>query len=303
VGETFGPKFDERRKSIVGAASKGRHMLAASVLSFWVVFVAELGDRSQLITITYSLRYRWWLVLTGVAIASIVVHGASVAIGHSLGLTLPARPMALASAVAFLIFALWTWREAKTGDDGVSPVRKPRFALLAVVSSIVLAELSDKTTLATITLASDHDWVGVWIGTTVAMVLANGLAIMAGILLHRRMPVRLLHVLAGLLFLAFGLWMLFDSALGWRWVAVASIAAVIAVAALLATLRLGRRREPLTPSQPGRRPLSDAARPGASGSTTGSATEAPEGRTIPLDGAATTKRRHPTANRLLNQSP
>ncbi|HZU49313.1 MAG TPA: TMEM165/GDT1 family protein [Mycobacterium sp.] len=277
-------------------------MLAASILSFWVVFVAELGDRSQLITITYSLRYRWWLVLTGVAIASIVVHGVSVAIGHSLGMTLPARPMALASAVAFLIFAVWTWREAKTGDDGVAQVRRPRFALLAVVSSIVLAELSDKTTLATITLASDHNWVGVWIGTTVAMVAANGLAIVAGILLHRRMPVRLLHVLAGLLFLAFGLWMLFDGALGWRWVAVAAIAAVMAVAALLATLRVARRREPLPNSGDRGRPSADTARPGVSSSTTAAPTEAREAGAIPLDGAPPTKRRQPTANWLLNRS-
>jgi putative Ca2+/H+ antiporter (TMEM165/GDT1 family) len=221
-------------------------MLAATILSFWVVFVAELGDRSQLITITYSLRYRWWVVLTGVAIASMLVHGVSVAIGHSLGLTLPARPMAFASAIAFLIFAVWTWREAHGGTHGVSPVREPRFALLAVISSIVLAELSDKTTLATVTLASDHDWVGVWIGTTVGMVLANGLAVVAGILLHRRLPEQLLHVMAGLLFLAFGLWMFFDGALGWRWVAVAVIAAVVAVAATIAALRLvGRRRHRL----------------------------------------------------------
>lgn len=94
-------------------------MVAATIVSFWVIFVAELGDRSQLITITYSLRYRWWLVLTGVAIASTLVHGVSVAIGHSLGMTLPARPMAFASAIAFLVFAVWTWREANTGTDGV----------------------------------------------------------------------------------------------------------------------------------------------------------------------------------------
>jgi hypothetical protein len=211
--------------------------------------------------------------------------------------------MALASAVAFLIFAVWTWREAKSGDDGVSPVRKPRFALLAVVSSIVLAELSDKTTLATITLASDHNWVGVWIGTTVAMVLANGLAIVAGMLLHRRMPVRLLHVLAGLLFLAFGLWMLFDSVLRWRWVAVATIAGVIAVAALLATLRVVRHREPLPgPASPHRR-SSDSARPGAPASTPTAAADAPEVGASPFDGGPPTKRRHPTAKQVLNRSP
>ncbi|BCO33634.1 hypothetical protein BMW24_022030 [Mycobacterium heckeshornense] len=227
-------------------------MVAATIVSFWVIFVAELGDRSQLITITYSLRYRWWLVLTGVAIASTLVHGVSVAIGHSLGMTLPARPMAFASAIAFLVFAVWTWREANTGTDGVPPVRQPRFALLAVVSSIVLAELSDKTTLATVTLASDHDWVGVWIGTTAGMVAANGLAIVAGVLLHRRLPERLLHLMAGLLFLAFGLWMLLDGALGWRWVAVAVIGAVALVATTAALRSIRRRRrlaDPLRSSQ------------------------------------------------------
>lgn len=169
-------------------------MLAATLMSLGVVFLAELGDRSQFVTLTYSLRYRWWVVLIGVAIASFGVHGISVAIGHFLGLALPARPMAFASAIAFLGFALWTWRESGAGDNKVPAAREPRFALLAVISSIVLAELSDKTTLATVTLASDHNWAGVWLGTTVGMVLANALAVVAGMLLHRRLPERFLHL-------------------------------------------------------------------------------------------------------------
>jgi putative Ca2+/H+ antiporter (TMEM165/GDT1 family) len=218
-------------------------MLAATLLSLGVLFLAELGDRSQFLTMTYALRYRWWVVLTGVSIASFAVHGVSVAIGHFLGATLPARPMAFASAIAFLIFAVWAWREG-AADDGekVSTVREPRFALLTVVSSFVLAELSDKTTLATVTLASDHSWAGVWIGSTLGMILADGLAIGAGLLLHQRLPERLLHVLASLLFLLFGLWMLFDSALGWRSVAIGVTAAVGLAAAAGATAQTLRRR-------------------------------------------------------------
>jgi Ca2+/H+ antiporter, TMEM165/GDT1 family len=72
-----------------------------------VVFLAELGDRSQLITMTYALRCRWRVVLTGVGIAAFAAHGVSVTIGHFLGTTLPARPMAFASAVAFPLFAVW----------------------------------------------------------------------------------------------------------------------------------------------------------------------------------------------------
>lgn len=84
--------------------------------------------------------------------------------------------------------------------------------------------------LATLTLASDHDWVGVWLGSTLGMVLADGLAIAIGTWLHQRLPTRLLHVLASLLFLVFGLWILFDSALGWRSVALVVIAVAAAVA-------------------------------------------------------------------------
>lgn len=217
-------------------------MLAATLLSLPVVFLAELGDRSQLITMTYALRFRWWVVLSGVTIAAFGVHGISVTIGHFLGATLPARPMAFASAIAFLLFAVWAWREGAGDDETVATAPEPRFALLTVVSSFTLAEMSDKTTLATVTLASDHDWAGVWIGSTLGMVLADALAIGAGMLLHRRLPRRLLHALAGVLLLLFGLWMLFDSALGWRSVAIAVTAAVALAAVPAATAQTLRRR-------------------------------------------------------------
>jgi len=222
-------------------------MLTAALLSLGVVFVAELGDRSQLITMTYALRYRWWVVLTGVSIAALMAHGVSVAVGHFLGTTLPGRPLAFVSAIAFLAFAVWAWREGTAAAEPVLIGREPRFALLAVVSSFTLAEMSDKTTLATVTLASDHDWVGVWIGTTLGMVLADALAIGVGILLHRRLPAQLLHVLASLLFLLCGLWMLFDGALGWRWVAVAVTATVALAVATVATAQTLRRRRTAAP--------------------------------------------------------
>ena len=86
--------------------------------------------------------------------------------------------------------------------------------LFAVISSFVLAELGDKTMLATVALASDHQWAGVWIGATAGMVVADAVAIAAGRLLHRRLPERFLHMMASLLFLLFGLWILLDGGLG-----------------------------------------------------------------------------------------
>lgn len=216
-------------------------MLAAIVVSLAVVFVAELGDKSQLITMTYSLRHRWWVVLSGVGIAAMLVHGLSVAVGHFLGVTLPERPIAFVAAIAFLLFAVWTWRE--NGHDDEVRIAEPRFVVPAIVSSFVLAELGDKTMLATVALASEHSWAGVWIGATAGMVLADGAAIAAGRLLHRRLPERFLHGLASVLFLLFGLWLLFDSALGLRWVAVA-VTASVTVAVLVIWL-IRRRSAPV----------------------------------------------------------
>jgi len=231
-------------------------VLAATLISLGVVFLAELGDKSQLITMTYALRHRWWVVLTGVGIASFLVHGLSVTIGHFLGLTLPERPIAFVAAVVFLLFALWTWREGRDdGDDDVTTVAEPRFVLLAIISSFVLAELGDKTMLATVALASDHDWLGVWLGATAGMVIADGVAIAAGAVLHKRLPEGVLHRMAAVMFLLFGLWMLIDGALGCRWAAVAITASVAAVALTAGAVGLTRRRRaagasPNTPLEP-----------------------------------------------------
>ena len=130
-------------------------MLTAALISLGVVFVAELGDKSQLMSMTYALRHRWWVVLSGVAVAAFLVHGLAVTVGHFLGLTLPERPIAFAAAISFFVFAAWTWRERR--DRGPTPAApEHRFVLLAVVSSYVLAELGDKTMLATVALASDR---------------------------------------------------------------------------------------------------------------------------------------------------
>ena len=228
-------------------------MLSAALVSLGVVFVAELGDKSQLMTMTYALRHRWWVVLSGVAIAAFLVHGLSVTIGHFVGVTLPARPIAFAAAIAFLLFAAWTWRDSrKDADDEDVTVAEPRYVIFAVISSFVLAELGDKTMLATVALASDYNWAGVWAGATVGMVLADGVAIAVGVLLHGRLPEKFLHGLAAVLFLIFGLWLLFDNALGWPWVAIATTSSVAAVGLVTVIVGAVKRRRAGVDSRPAR---------------------------------------------------
>ena len=92
-------------------------VLVASAVSFGVVFVAELGDKSQLMALTFATRYRALPVLVGITLATAVVHAVSVAVGHGLGAALPTGWIALTAAVAFAGFGAWTLRGDTLTDD------------------------------------------------------------------------------------------------------------------------------------------------------------------------------------------
>ncbi|WP_068279820.1 TMEM165/GDT1 family protein [Aldersonia kunmingensis] len=187
-------------------------MLAALLLSFGVIFIAELGDKSQLMAMTFALRYRWWVVLGAITAATTAVHLVSVAIGYFLGAALPTHAIGIAAGIAFLGFGLWTLRgDSLSADEQTKATRTSAPAFFAVMSAFLLAELGDKTMLATVTLAADRDWVGVWIGSTIGMVAADALAIGVGALLGKHLPERVIAMVAGGLFLLFGGVMLVDS--------------------------------------------------------------------------------------------
>ncbi|WP_101950131.1 TMEM165/GDT1 family protein [Mycobacterium sp. 3519A] len=184
-------------------------MFAALLLSFAVIFVAELGDKSQLMAMTFALRHRWWVVLAGITVATTAVHLISVAVGHYLGAALPTHLLGLLGGVAFVLFGLWTLRgDSLSDDEATRAQRSTAPAFFAVTSAFLLAELGDKTMLATVTLAADHDWVGVWIGSTLGMVAADALAIVVGALAGKHLPERAIQLAAAGLFLFFGAYLL-----------------------------------------------------------------------------------------------
>lgn len=213
-------------------------MLAALFLSFAVIFVAELGDKSQLMAMTFALRYRWWVVLAGITAATTAVHLISVAVGHYLGAALPTHLLGLLAGVAFVLFGLWTLRGDRLSEDEASRAeRNTAPAFFAVMSAFMLAELGDKTMLATITLAADNDWVGVWIGSTVGMVAADALAIVVGAIAGKHLPERVIQLAAAALFLLFGAYMLIEGLAPTLPQAVVVALAVAAVLLLGAALR------------------------------------------------------------------
>ena len=186
-------------------------MFAALLLSFAVIFVAELGDKSQLMAMTFALRHRWWVVLGGITVATTAVHLISVAVGHYLGAALPTHLLGILAGVAFVLFGLWTLRGDRLSDDEATRAQRSTApAFFAVTSAFLLAELGDKTMLATITLAADNDWVGVWIGSTLGMVAADALAILVGAIAGKHLPERLIQIVAAASFLIFGIFILVD---------------------------------------------------------------------------------------------
>lgn len=189
--------------------------LAALGLSFAVIFVAELGDKSQLMAMTFATRFRLVPTLIGITAATALVHLVSVGIGYGLGAALPTDWISLVAGVAFLAFGAWTLRGDKLTDDEKSKAeRSSGSAIFAVGGAFFLAELGDKTMLATITLATQHGWFAVWVGSTVGMVAADALAILVGRLLGRHLPEHIIKWGAAALFAIFGIWLIVEGVIG-----------------------------------------------------------------------------------------
>lgn len=190
-------------------------MLDAILISMGVIFVAELGDKSQLMALTFASRYKTLPVLAGITIATAVVHLASVLIGAALGGAIPTRPITIVAGIAFLGFALWTLRgDSLTEDEKAQAARTGRGAIMAVTIAFFLAELGDKTMLATITLATREGLAGTWIGSTVGMVAADALAILVGRLLGKHLPERVIKYGAAAAFAVFGFVLLVEGIRG-----------------------------------------------------------------------------------------
>ncbi|MFE3754058.1 TMEM165/GDT1 family protein [Nocardia tengchongensis] len=183
-------------------------MIATVLLSFGVLFLAELGDKSQLMALTFALRYHWWVVLSGITVASVLVNLIAVGVGHFLGAALPTGVISLFAAATLIGVGLWTLRESLSNStdegDEAAPPTMSRSAFLVVLSAFLLAELGDRTMFATMALATNNNWVAVWIGSVAGMVAAGGLAIVIGVTVGKHIPERIIAVCSGLLFLYFG---------------------------------------------------------------------------------------------------
>jgi putative Ca2+/H+ antiporter (TMEM165/GDT1 family) len=172
--------------------------------AFAVVFLAELGDKTQLVALTLAAQHKAARVLVALVAAIAVLQTLSVTAGALISRALPDRAIAVGAGVLFLGFAVWTWRgrNAQDEDDGGSTRAK---GLVGIALAFFLAELGDKTMLTTAGLAADHGAVPVWIGSFGAMVASTVLAVLVGRSLMSRISPATLRTAGAIAFAVVGL--------------------------------------------------------------------------------------------------
>lgn len=182
--------------------------LSPFLIALFFIFAAEMGDKTQLVAMAFATRYKPSTVLAGVTVATLIVHLLSVFLGEAAGWLLPVWVISAASGVAFIIFGIWTLRGDSLDDDETKS--KNNFGpFLTVAITFFLAELGDKTMLATVTIASQQrDFIPVWLGSTVGMVLADGLAIIVGQVLGKKLPEKTIQYCSAAIFIITGIFTL-----------------------------------------------------------------------------------------------
>lgn len=186
-------------------------MWSAFWISAAVVFAAEFGDKSQLLTLTLASRYRALPVLVGVSLSTAALQFLSVVVGGAIGTAFPTSVVNAVAGFVFLGFAWWTWRDANGDEDEEVPVLATRHIVMAVASMFFLAELGDKTMLSSMALAADRNLVGTWAGATVGMITADAIALVIGRALGNRLPTRIIARFSAAAFVVFGMLLLVDA--------------------------------------------------------------------------------------------
>jgi putative Ca2+/H+ antiporter (TMEM165/GDT1 family) len=197
-------------------------------LSLVMIFLAELGDKTQLVALTLATCYNTGVVLWGIFWATLAIHVFSAGIGWFIGGSLPVDWIKFIAGIAFIIFGFWTLRGDCLDDDEKSCKITMRPFWL-VFTTFFMAELGDKTMLSTVTLASTNPFLPVWLGSTIGMVISDGLAIIAGKMLGARLPEKTIKIGASVIFFLFGIISMIDGGLRFGLAIWAAAAASIAL--------------------------------------------------------------------------
>lgn len=182
--------------------------MIALLASFLIVFLAEMGDKTQLLAMTLATKFRWQTVLLGIFIATSANHLFAVAVGNYLTHIIPIIYIKIAASIFFILSGLWTLRGDKLSDEESRYNFSP---LWSVMIAFFLAEMGDKTQLATIALAAKYSTiVPVWIGSTTGMLVADIIGIVIGIVLGKKLPEELIKWVSAIILITFGAFSLYE---------------------------------------------------------------------------------------------
>ncbi|MBP6581947.1 MAG: TMEM165/GDT1 family protein [Chromatiaceae bacterium] len=176
--------------------------LTAIFSTFGLIFLAEIGDKSQLVCMTLAARHRHLPVLLGAIAAFLILNTLAVVFGAGLAQWIPERILAGAVALLFGAFGIKSLlTQEEVGEDGEIE-EKPGHGIFATTFlMLLLAEMGDKTQIAIAGLASTLPALAVWIGATLALITTSALGVWLGVTLLRRIPIHRLHQVSGVFFL------------------------------------------------------------------------------------------------------
>ena len=177
----------------------------ALLVSTLTVALAEIGDKTQLLALLLAARFRKpWPIAGGILVATLLNHALAGWLGALAASWLTPGVLRWIVAGSFVAIALWTLRPDQVDDDAPLPARG---AFIATTIAFFIAEIGDKTQVATVLLAANYDplW-QVVAGTTVGMLLANVPVVLLGSRFASRLPLKAARIAAAIVFLALGAW-------------------------------------------------------------------------------------------------
>ena len=181
------------------------------LLSTAIVALAEMGDKTQLLALLLAARYQKPVpILIAILLATIINHGLSAALGQWVTTVMSPEILLWIISLGFIAMALWMLVPDELDDETESINKWQRYGVFgATFILFFLAEIGDKTQIATVALAARFDsLVWVMLGTTLGMMLANAPAVFIGNKLADKLPISLIHKVSAVIFLSIGIWTL-----------------------------------------------------------------------------------------------
>lgn len=181
--------------------------MEAIIQSFFMILASEMGDKTQLLALVLAMRFnKPWTIMAGILVATLANHALAAWLGEKIAGTISPQTFNFGLAAVFIGFGIWILFPDKEEELKTDTAYG---AFITTVIAFFLAEMGDKTQLATAALgATFRDVATVTIGTTLGMLAADGLAVFFGKKLTAVVPMKWIRVAASLLFIGFGVWLL-----------------------------------------------------------------------------------------------